>query len=145
MSKATTHRITMITLTVDDVAKAARYYQQVGFRPAQDAGTDDIKFFQLNGQMLAVYSAQKHHDDLGIRIDGQHTGAIALSTNFATTQEVDEAYQGALDAGASSKQEPKAAFWGGYNAVVIDPFGHLWEYAMNPFWALDENGYLTNP
>lgn len=136
--------VTMITLSVDNVDKAAAYYQRLGFHPAKDSGTDDIRFFALNGQILAVYSAAKQHEDLGIKADTGHTGAIALSCNFKTKAQVDHAYLCALDAGAQSKQAPKAAFWGGYNAIVIDPFGHLWEYAMNPFWTLDDNKALVD-
>jgi hypothetical protein len=35
--------------------------------------------------------------------------------------------------------------WGGYSGYVADPDGHVWEYAHNPFWPLDEEGRLTLP
>ena len=34
---------------------------------------------------------------------------------------------------------PEKVFWGGYFA---DPDGHVWDVAYNPFWPLDEEGYL---
>ena len=35
--------------------------------------------------------------------------------------------------------------WGGYSGYVADPDGHLWEFAHNPFWPLDERGMPTLP
>ena len=36
-------------------------------------------------------------------------------------------------------------FWGGYSGVFIDPDGHPWEVAHNPFWTVAENGDVLLP
>ena len=73
------------------------------------------------------------------------TGAIALAQNFGTEAEVDSAYDQALAAGAEGLKRPERVFWGGYSGYVADPDGHVWEYAVNPFWPLAEDGSLTLP
>jgi PhnB protein len=42
---------------------------------------------------------------------------------------VDETYQRALAAGATSEREPKNQFYGDRSASVIDPFGINWHIA----------------
>jgi predicted lactoylglutathione lyase len=34
-------------------------------------------------------------------------------------------------------------FWGGYSGVFVDPDGHAWEIAHNPFWVLTEDGSVS--
>jgi PhnB protein len=41
-------------------------------------------------------------------------------------QNVDEAFQRAVDAGASVKDPVTDQFWGDRSGTVIDPFGHKW-------------------
>lgn len=43
--------------------------------------------------------------------------------------DVDETYQRALAAGATSEREPKNQFYGDRSASVIDPFGINWHIA----------------
>ena len=31
-------------------------------------------------------------------------------------------------------------FWGGYSGVFVDPDGHPWEVAHNPFWTVTDDG-----
>jgi len=45
--------------------------------------------------------------------------------------DVEAAYRRALDAGATSKQEPKDQFYGDRSARVVDPFGNQWNIATH--------------
>jgi PhnB protein len=45
-------------------------------------------------------------------------------------ENVDELYQKALAAGATSLREPEDQFYGDRNAQVRDPSGHCWDLAM---------------
>ena len=45
--------------------------------------------------------------------------------------DVDAAFQRALAAGASAKEEPKDQFWGDRSARVIDPFGNQWSISTH--------------
>lgn len=46
-------------------------------------------------------------------------------------ENVDEAFQRAVDAGATAKMPPADMFWGDRYAQVIDPFGHIWSLATH--------------
>jgi PhnB protein len=46
-------------------------------------------------------------------------------------EDVDEMYKQALDAGATSTQEPEDMFWGDRFSRVTDPFGHDWQLATH--------------
>ncbi|HMS71939.1 MAG TPA: hypothetical protein PKB03_02795, partial [Baekduia sp.] len=54
--------------------------------------------------------------------------------------EVDEVIEQARGAGATIGREPAATFWGGYSGVFVDPDGHPWEVAHNPFWTVTDDG-----
>jgi uncharacterized protein len=43
-------------------------------------------------------------------------------------------------AGGTVAREPGETFWGGYDAIVIDPAGHPWEIAHNPYWTISDDG-----
>ena len=67
---------------------------------------------------------------------------MTLAQNFATEAEVDAAFAAALAAGGTALKAPEKVFWGGYSGYWVDPDGHVWEVAMNPFWPLAEDGSL---
>ena len=50
---------------------------------------------------------------------------------FLYTDDVDETYKQALDAGATSNAEPEDMFWGDRFARVTDPYGHSWQLATH--------------
>ncbi|GGB82772.1 glyoxalase [Pseudoduganella buxea] len=47
------------------------------------------------------------------------------------TEDVDAAFQRALDAGATTKMPVADMFWGDRYGMVTDPFGHLWSLATH--------------
>jgi uncharacterized glyoxalase superfamily protein PhnB len=54
--------------------------------------------------------------------------------------EVDAVLDQARAAGATIPREGGETFWGGYSGVFVDPDGHPWEVAHNPFWTLEDDG-----
>lgn len=46
-------------------------------------------------------------------------------------EDVDKAYQRAIDAGATEKQAVKDQFYGDRSGTLIDPFGHIWTIATH--------------
>ena len=42
--------------------------------------------------------------------------------------------------GATIPRHGAETFWGGYSGVFVDPDGHPWEVAHNPFWTVTEDG-----
>ena len=134
------NRITLITLGVSDLARARSFYETLGWQ--LDEATDDMAFYALDGAKFGLYSLSKLAEDLNRPAETLGTGAMALAQNFSTREEVDTAFARALAAGAKAIQHPQSVFWGGYSGSFTDPDGHLWEYAMNPFWKLDGDGHL---
>ncbi|MCP5072528.1 MAG: VOC family protein [Rhodobacteraceae bacterium] len=135
----TPQRITMVTLAVRDLDVSRKFYNTLGWQEA-GGGNETIAFYQLHGQFMALYSREALTTDIGIPIKLRTTGSITLATNYGSPEEVDAVFQAALKAGATAITDPAKTPWGGYSAMIAGPDGHLWEYAHNPFWDLDENG-----
>ncbi|GGE54499.1 VOC family protein [Actibacterium pelagium] len=135
------NRVTLITLSVDDLARARSFYEALGW--LVEHAQEEVAFYDLGGLKLGLYSREKLAEDLGKVPSDLGTGAMTLAQNFPTEDQVDAAYDAALAAGAVALKRPEKVFWGGYSGTFADPDGHVWEYAMNPFWALDEDGRLT--
>ncbi|MDF2141882.1 VOC family protein [Paenirhodobacter sp. CAU 1674] len=136
-------RVTLITLGVEDIARARRFYEALGWVPVQAEAA--VVFYQMAGLVLGLFGRADLAADQGRPGAELGTGAITLAQNFATEAEVDAAYQAALAAGAQGLKPPEAVFWGGYSGYYADPDGHVWEVAMNPFWPLTADGTLQIP
>lgn len=140
----TPQRVTLITLGVADLDAARAFYGRLGWREHGES-QPGVAFFQLAGQVLALFSRADLAADQGRPGATLGTGAITLAQNFASEAEVDAAFAAALAAGANALKAPEKVFWGGYSGYWADPDGHVWEVAMNPFWPLAEDGTLTLP
>jgi uncharacterized glyoxalase superfamily protein PhnB len=140
----TPQRVTLITLGCADLARSRAFYAALGWREAP-GGSDGVSFYQMHGAALALFGSDALAADQGRPGASLGTGAITLAQNFATTEEVDAAFDAALAAGAMALKRPEAVFWGGYSGYWADPDGHVWEVAHNPFWPLNEDGSLTLP
>ncbi len=137
----TPQRVTLITLGVRDIEASKDFYAKLGWTPAHAEG--DVAFYQMNGNLLGMFDLAELAKDQGRPGADLGFGATTLAQNFATEAEVDEAYAQALAAGATGLKKPQKVFWGGYSGYWADPDGHVWEVAMNPFWALGPNGEVT--
>jgi predicted lactoylglutathione lyase len=135
--------ISLVTLGVADLDRARQFYLAWGWTPRQDA--DGVVFFQLNGLVLALWSAAELAEDQGRPGAALGTGAVTLAQNYPSEAAVDERFEAALAAGAAELKRPVATEWGGYSGYIADPDGHVWELAMNPFWSLDDDGGVTIP
>ena len=50
---------------------------------------------------------------------------------FLYVEDVDSAFQQALDAGASVEMAPEDMFWGDRFGSITDPYGHAWQIATH--------------
>lgn len=135
-------RVSLITLGVDDLARATAFYEALGWRRAAESMAE-ISFFQLAGQVLALYPRTAMAEDMGRPAAG--AGAVALAQNLRSREEVDRAYEEAVSAGAKGLRSPYTTPWGGYVAYISDPDGHGWEFAHVPMFPLAADGTLTLP
>ena len=140
----TPQRVTLITLGVADLVASRAFYARLGWREHRES-QPGVAFFQINGLALALFGREDLAADQGRAGFVPGTGAVTLAQNFASEAEVDEAFDAALEAGATALKAPEKVFWGGYSGYWADPDGHVWEVAMNPFWPLNADGSLTLP
>ena len=136
-------RVSLITLGVRDVARARRFYEQLGWKGQE---VDETVFFQANGQAVVLWDRQRLAEDAGIDGDtGASFSGVALAHNVRSADEVDEVVASAAAAGATVTRTPRTTFYGGYAGCFRDPDGHVWEIAHNPGFPLDDAGDLTVP
>lgn len=136
-------RVSLITLGVADLARATRFYEALGWQRAAES-MEEIAFYQLAGQVLALYPRALMDEDLG-RDAGPGPGSIVLSQNVRLRSDVDRLFAEAISAGAQPLAMPNDTPWGGYVAHVADPDGHPWEFAHVPMFPLAPDGTLTLP
>lgn len=131
-------RITMITLGVDDLERAVRFYRDgLGLRTDGIIGTEfeygAVAFFDLQaGLKLAVWPRASIAHDTGLPVTPPSPTELTLGHNVSSKSEVDAVMQQARDAGAAIVKPAHDTFWGGYAGYFQDPEGHVWEVAWNP-------------
>ena len=137
-------RLSLITLGVEDLDRAKKFYEAIGWKSGA-APDDDVVFFNANGAVVGLWDRAKLAEDSAVP-DGGGWGGITLAyVTRRGREEVDEVIEEARKAGATIGREPAETFWGGYSGVFIDPDGYPWEVADNPSWTVEEDGSITLP
>ncbi len=131
-------RVSLITLGVRDMARAAAFYEALGWKRAE--AQEGIVVFDLIGQSLGLYPLEMLARDMGLDPERLGTGAATYAFNVREKGEVAQVTEAARAAGAEILKEPHDVFWGGHIAYFADPEGHVWEVAFNPFSPLSERG-----
>lgn len=132
-------RLSVVTLGVDDLARARGFYEALGWRVAPGSN-EHVVFIDLNGVVLSLFGRDALAEDAQIPVEGDGFRAFSLAHNVGSKTEVDAVLAHAERAGATIVKPAKDAFWGGYGGYFRDPDGFLWEIAWNPFWPLAEDG-----
>jgi uncharacterized glyoxalase superfamily protein PhnB len=133
-----TPRITLLTLCVDDLERAVRFYRDGLGLPTpgivgQQFEHGAVAFFDLaHGLRLALWPRASLAHDAGLPVGPRSATEFSLAHNVATRAEVDAVLQQAQGAGAAIVKPAQDTFWGGYAGYFQDPDGHLWEVAFNP-------------
>ena len=131
-------RISLVTLGVRDLGRARRFYEALGWS-GESPPSGDVVFFQAGGMIVALWGREELAADSTVE-DGGGWGGVTLAYNVASPAEVDAVLDEAAAAGATIGRAGAATFWGGYSGVFVDPEGHPWEVAHNPYWTLSEDG-----
>ncbi len=137
-------RLSLVTLGVRDLQRARAFYEAIGWHAAAGPDDADVAFFQAGGMVVALWDRAKLAEDSAVE-DGGGWGGVTLAYNARSLEEVDTVVAEAGAAGAAIAKEPAPTFWGGYSGVFIDPDGHPWEVAHNPFWIIGDDGSVTLP
>ena len=131
-------RITLITLGVDDLDRAVRFYRDgLGLPTEGIVGREfahgAVAFFDLQpGLRLALWPRASLAHDAGIDVATPSRTDACLAHNVGSRAEVDEVMAQAQRAGAKLVKPAQETFWGGYAGYFEDPDAHLWEVAWNP-------------
>lgn len=139
-----TPRITLITLGVDDLEKAVRFYRDgLGLKTEGIVGKEfehgAVAFFDLQGGLkLALWPRSSLAHDAGIDVNHRSRTEFSIGHNVSSKAEVDNVMLQAAKAGAVIVKPAQDTFWGGYAGYFQDPDAHLWEVAWNPQWNVAE-------
>jgi catechol 2,3-dioxygenase-like lactoylglutathione lyase family enzyme len=131
-------RITLITLGVDDLERAVRFYRDgLGWKTDGIVGKEfefgAVAFFDLQaGLRLALWPRKSLAHDSGLALGTPNATDVCLAQNVASKGEVDTIMAEARTAGAVIVKPAQDTFWGGYAGYFQDPDQHLWEIAWNP-------------
>ena len=130
-------RITLLTLGVDDLERAVRFYRDgLGWKTEGIVGAQfehgAVAFFELeSGLRLALWPRASLARDSGLKPGGRSATELSIGHNVASKQEVDDAMNRAKRAGAAIVKPAHDTFWGGYAGYFQDPDDHLWEVVFN--------------
>jgi uncharacterized protein len=131
-------RFTVLTLGVDNLEKAFKFYHEgLGFPSKGIVGKEfehgDVAFFDLkNGSILALYSRDNLSWDSHVKKGERSSTEFSIGYTTRNEMEVDSLLALAKKAGATIARPAEKTFWGGYSGYFKDPDGHLWEIAFNP-------------
>lgn len=112
-------------LTVSDAAGAVAFYSEAfgADELLRNAGPDGRIFhceLLLNDGRLLLHDDFSDHGETPESLGGS---PVVL---HLYVDDVDDAYQRAIEAGAHSLSEPEDAFWGDRYAQLEDPYGQRW-------------------
>ena len=137
-------RITLITLGVDDLERAVRFYRDgLGLKTDGIVGAEfehgAVAFFDLQaGLKLALWPRVSLAHDAGLQLGHRSPTEFSIGHNVSSKGEVNVVMEQAKRAGAVIVKPAHETFWGGYAGYFHDPDGHLWEVAWNPQWVVQE-------
>jgi predicted lactoylglutathione lyase len=135
-------RLSFLTIGVNDLEAMKNFYiEKFGWQPMKDS--DGIVFFKLNGFILGLYPAKELAEDIGIAQDGSGFKRITTAINFSSEKEVDDVFTDLSQKGVHIVKPPSKVFWGGYSGYIADIENNYWEFAYNPFMAMDEDGNVS--
>jgi len=138
-------RVSLIALGVQDVARATKFYEDLGWQPSKTASNEHITFFQLGCTTLGLYSLASLSDESGQPLPSDGFGGVTLAYNTRSKEEVDQVLKEAESAGGRIAKPGADAFWGGYVGYFTDLDGHVWEVTWNPFFTIEDNGAIHLP
>lgn len=130
-------RLSVVTLGVRDLDRAAAFYTAMGWTAGP--APEGVMFFQTGGMVVTLWDRAALEVD-SCTEDSGGWGGVTLSHNVSSREDVDEVLAQAEAAGAKIGRAGGGTFWGGYSGVFIDPEGHPWEVAHNPYWTVTDDG-----
>ena len=104
-----------------------------------------MAFYQAGSVAFALFAREALAEDANVPPQGAGFPGFTLAHNVPSEEAVDATLREAVAAGGRLVRAGEKAPWGGYRGYFADPDGFLWEACFNPFFPLDENGFVTLP
>jgi hypothetical protein len=137
-------RITVLTLGVNDLEKAVKFYKDgLGLPTEGIIGKEfeygAVAFFDLqNGVRLALWPRKSISNDTKLPQKEPSATDVTIGHNVASRDEVDDIMEQAKNAGAKIVKRAQDTFYGGYAGYFQDLDQHLWEVVWNPAFKMEE-------
>jgi catechol 2,3-dioxygenase-like lactoylglutathione lyase family enzyme len=139
------NRIHVITLGVEDINRALRFYRDgLGFSTTVAEEDPAIVFFQSEGVTLALCprAGLARDIDESNPPEGAGFSGTTLAYVVKEREQVEQVLALAEKAGGRIAKRPQEAFWGGYHGYFADPDGYYWEVMYWENWKLKPDGGL---
>lgn len=136
--------ISFVTLGVRDLARSRAFYKALGWRESSGSQTE-VAFFQAGSVAFALFARESLAEDANLSPAGSGFPGFTLAHNVPSEEEVAATLREAVAAGGRLVRPSEKAPWGGFRGYFADPDGFLWEVCFNPFFPLDENGFVRLP
>lgn len=132
-------RISVLTLAVQDLEKAVAFYRDgLGWETEGIVGKElengAVAFFDLQGGLkLALWPQTSLVADTTLDNSTPNKNTMFTIGHLVNSkEEVDTAFNKAVEAGAKTVLVPENKNWGGYAGYFQDLDGHVWEIVWNP-------------
>lgn len=123
-------------LCIQGAAEAVEFYKKaLGANELMRVPHEDGKrlmhaAIEIGGAQVFLHDDFPEYEECRPDLVGSPARMGSTSTTVhINVKNCDDAYQRAIDAGATTIIAPHDAFWGDRYAQVVDPFGHSWSFA----------------
>lgn len=117
-----------VSLTVKNSSEALDFYtrafgaEELFRMPTPDGGVAHAEFMLGNTRMYISDESEEWH------AFAMKEGTTASHLMAISTDNCDESFKKAVDAGGEGLTGPEDQFWGMRTAIVKDPFGYRWSF-----------------
>ena len=120
------------SLTIQGAAKAIEFYQKaLGAKELMRMAGPDGRIMHAEIQIGdSIVFLSDEYPNMGATKSPQTLGGVTGTLNLYV-EDVDQAYQRAIDAGGKTTMPPSDMFWGDRYGQFLDPFGHMWGLATH--------------
>lgn len=136
--------ISFVTLGVADLDRSRRFYRALGWTESPSSQTA-VAFFQVGCIAFALFGRESLADDANVSSEGSGFPGFTIAHNVASESDVETTLREAVAAGGRLIRTAEKAPWGGFRGYFADPDGFLWEVCYNPFFPLDDQGFVKLP
>ncbi len=126
-------RLSYVTLGARDMTAMRAFYSGLGWTE-RPGSSNDFATYDMGGVLLALYPLGLLGQEAapGEAAPGAGWNGVTLGINVEDRAAVDDAFDAAVAARATSVARPVQREWGGYSCYIADPEGNRWEITWAP-------------